>query len=217
MKILLVPALVIISGTSAIAQIKKGAVLLGGQLGFSSSSINSNDVNTVQQQSSKGFSITPALGKAVRENLVVGADISYVYSKYTITNSVLDKSNSYGIGFFVRKYKELGKGFYLFGQARAGGSYFKKDHIDHYTPQAVSTASKGYDIQLGVYPGVAYSASRRFQLEAGFNNLGYVRYSHSRQTPNTNLSASNTYNNFSLGSSLSDFAGFTVGFRVLLN
>jgi len=215
MKILLVPALLVVSGASAIAQIKKGALFLGGQLSFKSSSIKSNDVNTGENV--KSFSIMPAAGKAIRENLVLGADVSYQYSENGLVNPKITKSNLYGIGFFVRKYRQLGKGFYLFGQARAGGAYSTKEYTDYFPQQPFGTSLHGYDLQLGVYPGVAYAAGRRFQLEAGFNNVGYVNYSHSRATAGSNPAGSHSYDNFSLGSSLSDSGGFTVGFRVLLN
>jgi outer membrane receptor for ferrienterochelin and colicin len=94
---------------------------------------------------------------------------------------------------------------------RAGGTY-NSGEIHDFISSVNSKISKGYDIQIAVYPGLAYNVSKKLQLEAGFNNLGYLQFSHSKQTA-TNWSA--VTNNFSAGSSLSNFSGLTVGFRIL--
>jgi hypothetical protein len=117
---------------------------------------------------------------------------------------------------FLRKYKELGKGFYLFGQARAGGYYDNRDFNSTQFPSSSNTI-KGYSIQLAVYPGLAYGISKKFQLETGFNNLAYLQFDHSKATYPGNTSPTSISNGVSLGSSLSNFSGLTIGFRVLLN
>jgi hypothetical protein len=212
-KILLGFFSVIIIAFSAEAQIKKGAVLLGGQLSFFAQ--NTKDASGGPAiGKSNGINIMPAFGKAVRENLIIGADISFAHSKYQPYFNYTQKNSVYGLGFFVRSYKELGKGFYLFGQARAGGSYTKQ-HITDIQQPASNSDTKGYGIQLAVYPGIAYSISKRLQLESGFNNLAYVQYDHRKEVRNGNPSA--VTDDFSIGTSLSNFSGLTIGFRVLLN
>jgi hypothetical protein len=74
----------------------------------------------------------------------------------------------------------LGKGFYLFVQGRAGGTYNRREIYDLIS-SVNSTISKGYDIQIAVYPGLAYNVSKKLQIEAGFNNPGYLQFSHSKQ------------------------------------
>jgi hypothetical protein len=210
-RLLLIIVLFVIAA-SANAQIQKGAIVLGGQLGFSSQSSKST------QNTSKtiGFGISPAFGKAIKENLVIGGDINYSYNKNEPGVAVVQKSNSYGLGFFVRKYKELGKGFYLFGQTRLGGSYQKQTTKNNVQPSG-NVETKGSFFQLAIYPGLAYSISKKLQLEAGFNNLGYIQYDHSKQTYGPTPNDSIKTNSFSLGSSLSNFSGLTIGFRVVLN
>ncbi len=199
------------------AQIKKGAVLLGGELGFSTSTSTRDQANpAVQDTKSTAVVFSPAIGKAVKENLVVGVDLSLSYSKNQNIYSVEQKAYLYGAGFFVRRYKELGKGFYLFGQAWAGGYYNHQKDGDPSQPQSY-TLNKGFTIQVGLYPGIAYSLSNKFQLETGFNNLAFVQFTHSDNTISPYTGEHTVLNGFSLGSSLSNAAALTIGFRYLIN
>lgn len=206
-KILPVLFLMLLTFCSVHAQIKKGATLLGGQLGFSSTTIDYPSTPGPSTKNSS-FSVSPAFGKAVQENLVIGADVNFEYVKFDNQNIDVHKTTVYGLGVFIRQYKELGKGFYLFGQARIGGNYMR---FDQSAPQIPSTVQKSYNVQLSFYPGIAYSATRKLQLEAGLNNMVAIQYNHS-----SNLTTKS--NAFSLNTSLnSAMAGFTIGFRVLLN
>lgn len=207
-KILLV--IIICTVASAVdAQIKKGAIFLGGQLGLSTQS-SKNDIPNSESKST-GFNISPAFGKAIKENLVIGGDISFGYNKNESSNT--QKTYSYGVGFFVRQYKNLAKDFYLFVQSRLGASYSKSTARDNGQPLN-NIDNKGFIVQAAIYPGIAYGVSKKIQLEGGLNNLAYIQYNHSNQTSSNSSFKTNA---FSLGSSLSNFAGLTVGFRVLLN
>lgn len=213
-KILPVLISAVIITAAADAQIKKGAILLGGQLGFS---IQKTQTQNFPDTKNSGINISPAFGKAVKDNLVTGVDIFIGYNKYqNIYSSDRQTQNDYGLGFFVRKYKELGKGFYLFGQARAGGYYNSRDYTSTQVPGSSNTM-KGYSVQLAVYPGLSYAISKKFQLETGFNNLAYLQFDHSKAIHAGNTSPSSISNGFSLGTSLSNFSGLTIGFRFLLN
>jgi hypothetical protein len=152
----------------------------------------------------------------VKDNLIIGGGIIFTYGKSESHNTYAQQVNGYGIGFFVRRYKELGKGFYVFGQTRAGVSYNKQQNNDGQVP-VTNYTGKGYGVQIAVYPGVAYTVGKRLQLEAGFNNLAYIQFDHLATTYNGTVNPSSKTNNFSLGSSLSNFSGITIGFRVLLN
>ena len=200
--------------TAVNAQIKKGGLLLGGQLSFSSQK-NESTAPNAYATTNNSFFISPAFGRAIRENLIIGFDLLYSHGKYQATPNVRQLSDSYGAGFFIRKYKELGKGFYLFGQARAGGSY-NRQHYTDFIQGGNNSSAKGFTAQLGIYPGVAYAVSKKMQLEAGFSNLAAIRYEYLKQTPSGNT-ATYTSSNFSFSSSLSSFAGPTIGFQVLLN
>ncbi|MHA4808011.1 hypothetical protein ACX0G9_07885 [Flavitalea flava] len=207
---------------SAAAQIKKGVTLLGGDINFNSSKSNSTDPvnNSTFKQTGGGFS--PSFGKAIQDNLIAGFDLSWSGVKTTqdqgATSSVV-KSNNYGAGFFLRKYKTLGSGFSLFLQGRLGGYYNKQSNEG--STQLYNSEGKGYTINLGFYPGVAYLLGKHVQLEAGFQNLGLIGYTHSKTTvtsPANNSISSSTSDNFSLSSGFgSSLNNFTAGLRFLLD
>lgn len=199
---------------TANAQIKKGALLLGGQFSFSSQK-SEGSLSNSYYSSNNSFIVSPAIARAVKENLFVGFDLAYIHAKYQANINAKQLSDGYGAGFFVRRYKALGKGFYLFGQARAGGAYNRQKYTDQVQANNSSVAN-GFTAQLGIYPGVSYAVSKRMQVEAGFSNLAALRYEHLKQTYAGNGSTY-TSNNFSFSSSLSSFAGPTIGFQVLLN
>src|SRR5215213_1376453 len=101
--------------SSVNAQITKGSIFLGGDIGASTQ--KSESMSVLNKQS--GFSISPVVGKAIRENLVFGIELSYAFSKTQYTDQE-QKINSYGSGIFLRKYKPIGKsGFYIFLHGRA--------------------------------------------------------------------------------------------------
>jgi len=187
------------------AQIKKGTVLLGGQIGFNAQKSNPSFAD------GNAFFISPVFGQAIKDNLIVGVSATYSQRHYDYNPGTYNL-HSYGLGFFIRQYKELGKGFYLFGEAGAGGNYYKEkqdlpNNISNYTNHVSS-------FRVSLYPGVAYAATRRLHIEAGFSNLALLEYNHNRKEVAGN--ADQTGNSFNFTSSLSSNAGFTFGFRVLL-
>jgi hypothetical protein len=211
-KILLAAFIGLIVATQSNAQIKKGAILLGGQLGFSYSDNNSGVGDDTKTTS---FNFSPAVGKAIKENLVIGVDLNFVAGSSKTGSSSQTSPKTYGAGFFARQYKNLGKGFYFFGQGRAGFNYNQTTSTYNNTIPPVSQNYTGYNIGLTVYPGVSYAVSNKFQLEMALNNLAYLQYTHSKQTETYNPDIKS--DNFQLGSSLSSLSGLVIGFRFLLN
>src|ERR1700759_5458109 len=126
-RILLTVTLFISSSLIVNAQFKKNDVLLGSQLSYSYNSsstiVPSGYYNSSDQKMNYG-NITISLGKSLNENTIVGIDLSYIPSS---SNSYLGngpspvnyQSNGYSAGIFFRKYKSLGKDFFLFGQGTA--------------------------------------------------------------------------------------------------
>lgn len=197
------------------AQIKKGATLLGGQFLFST---DKSSVPTVTNPYSSGWvTVAPTFGKAIREDLVLGGELSFGYNKTKYQGSAYQetRSNSYGAHVFIRRYRTLGKGFFLFGEARTGMAY---NHFRYLSPQSPSLeyTQQGIAADISVYPGLAYALTNKLQVEAGFSNLGLIRYSH-LSTSGTANSAGGTSDSFTFSSSLSSNAGLTFGFRILLN
>lgn len=188
------------------AQINKGTSMVGGSIYYNQQKTeqNNNVVNQFTKRSELG--IVPSYGFAVKDNLIVGADISYTNTTYengTNNNSNKTKNNGFGIGVFARPYRNLGSsGFYLYAQGRLGAGFSKESSSD----------LKGFDIGLGINPGVAYAVTPKMHIETGLNNLFYAGYSSSKTTNGANTYKSSGFNaNIGLGSSTQ----WTVGVKFL--
>lgn len=211
------------------AQIKKGTILLGGNLMFYTQKTTPDNPLQDYHTTQTNLSLNPSVGIAVKDNLLKGFELSYsnkrdeqAYPQGNYFTSSKIYVNNYGAGFFLRRYKYLGGRFYIFMQGRLGGAYStSKNEYKEQSKPATSTDIKGYNISLGFYPGVSYAITDWLQLETGFQNLVYAQYSHQKQTDQVLTDGTvSTYktNAFSLGTNLSNrLYGFVVGFRILLN
>src|SRR5688572_17217982 len=99
------------------AQINKDAIWLGGHAGYSQSSDKGLSSSVTNKQTS--FNISPAVGTAVKDNLIVGIFATYQNYKSKSGSITNKKENAYGGGLFVRKYIPIVNRLYVFGDARA--------------------------------------------------------------------------------------------------
>ena len=178
MKIILL-AIILFVTIGADAQITKGSHFLGGDVSFASSSYKSNIPNdNCLYTKSSAINFSPTLGFVVSDNKVLGVRLilsSYKYDYNQSTPINHGNGNNIGASFFVRKYLPLGKSFYLFGDASAGGqSNYRKD-ISSNLPD-YSHTEKGYSINATIYPGISYQIKKCLFLEIAFNNLVSVGY-----------------------------------------
>ena len=190
------------------AQIKKGSVLLGGQIYYSNSSNEYSPNQSEQANHNTTFSVS--VGKAFKENSVYGINLSYGnaaynnnYSNNTYYNT---KINSYSAGIFYRKYKTLAKDFYLFGEA--GASYFdSKNTLTDLSGNKLST-TRSTGGQITLTPGISYQLLKKLQVEITIPNIAGVSYSVNDQSTvkQTNFAFNTSLNSFALGN-------LGVGFR----
>ena len=193
------------------AQISKGTVWVGGNVSYNSQKTDFSQ-NTPDYKNNK-LSINPAIGTAVKDNLVVGIRLSYENGK-TENNGALSeiKTHSYGGGVFVRQYFPVITRLYIFGDAGASFTSSKTDdtHIDNNTK--VTTTYKTKLASLGITPGIAFAVTKKFQLETSLNNLLSVAYLNSKSgDPNPVKTTQITGGVFSDGK-----AEFNIGCRFLL-
>ena len=199
------------------AQIQKGTTVLGGNIGFSTQKYDPGSGGIVT--TNQNFNVMPLFAKAIKQNFIVGGDITYgkYLNKQTSPSSAVYKTdnNSYGIGAFIRGYKNLGSsGFYLFLQSRLGASV--TDGKSNYTGNpgpATKNDNNGFDIRLNLYPGVSYAVTPKMHIETGLNDLFQVGYNSSKssgsQIPETKSSG------FSAGIGLASSTIWTVGVKFL--
>lgn len=198
------------------AQITKGSKLLGGNLSFGQSKLDS-DIAQSEIKSST-FNISPSIGIAVKENLIAGVNIGYSTGKQKQVSSnltVLDaKITGFVAGVFIRKYKQLAKSnFYLFGEGALDYSNMKEERKEQMPDQFTT---KTHSVSLSVKPGVSYAVNNRLHLELGLNNLFNAGYTATKQSNNQN---DNTVkqNSFGVSTNITNISNnISVGVRFLL-
>jgi hypothetical protein len=188
-RILLILVIFISSSLIVSAQFKKNNILLGGQLSYGYSSNTYAQPNAsfpINDSKTNSGNITISLGKALNENTLVGIDLTYApssttnYPSYNGNIPLKYHSNAYIAGIFYRKYKSLGKEFYLFGQASAWYNWSDQSGKDSIGEKLISGSSWSTGIDL--YPGIAYRISKHLFLELSIPNLVYIGYSKSNSS-----------------------------------
>lgn len=213
-KIYLLSALVMLT-IASYAQIQKNAVLLGGQLSYSN---NKSDFENLKQKSWNAVAGL-SLGKAIRENTVVGFNLNYAPAKQTYqgTNgdSLITSTNRYSVGVFYRKYKNLGKDFYFFAEGNAAFIYNVSENSKSSAIDYKYTQTGG---SLALTPGFAYQVCKKLQFEVSVPSLVSLQYMHSKNKT-SDVAYNGKSNNFSVNSSLSNIGTLEwlgIGFRLVL-
>jgi hypothetical protein len=200
---------------SAKAQISKGSVWLGGSIGFS---LTENEYeNSTTESKTRTYSVLPAVGIAVKDNLIVGIGLSHTNKKtenfgYTKTG----KEKTYGGGVFIRQYVPIINKLYIFGEASAAFRSFEANEELTYNSPPLKTNTKGWDGSLALTPGLALGINKKIQLETGFNSLFSAVYS-KRTTDFNEQSPDVTQKNFSTGIALDNESLFYIGVRFLIS
>lgn len=202
----------IISTTIASAQITKGSTLLGGNISYASQKYEYSNGNTTQEQSL--YTVGLNYGKAIKQNLLVGGGFNYGHSESEIGNTPNPKTNIYEAQVFLRKYFQLGKIIYVYGEPALtyGQSKTKEEHNTDYR-----TENTGWSATLDLTPGLAFALTPKFHLEIGLNDLVYIGYGQQENKTFAlgNVSSSKT-TNFGFHTALNSTTSFNVGFRFLL-
>jgi hypothetical protein len=200
------------------AQITKGSFFLGGNIGAGSqrSTYTSPNYQPYDTRTTT-INLNPSFGIAIKDNTVAGISLGFGHTFYNFKdslNSQDQKNNTYGGGFYLRKYLPLGKGFYLFGEGDALYSYSNSVN----SPDGNSrTITKNSSAGIYFYPGVSYTVSKHFQLEIGLNNLVSINYSNYLYEYSYQSQVTSTKSNgLSFSTNFNTSAPFNVGFRIVL-
>lgn len=198
----------------ASAQIGKGSVLLGGNISGYFNKYKSSNSN--YNPDHNGFSVSPSVGIATKENNVWGITGNYDINTNSTSSPGQYQSTAFGAGIFYRKHITLGKGFYLFGHASAGYSKYKSNlNEDGILRDRTETTNQS--IGINAHPGITYTVSNRMHLEVGLNSLLYLGYDNEKNIRTSPSGESNyTRKSFSLRTNLSSANPLSVGFRFVL-
>jgi hypothetical protein len=201
------------------AQINKGAIMIGGNVGYSEQSGKSSGALVTTKMES--WNVNPSFGKAIKDNLVLGLDINYGHSHYDNGDPSYDNgTNNYKAGVFLRRYKPIGNNFYLFIQSMFSVSYthgtasYQNGNNIPYTHDD----NKEFGLAFQIYPGISYAINRKWQLETGLPNFLSAAYNHSKDVvSNTGQpDQSSSGHSFQISSSLTGSNQFTVGVRYFI-
>lgn len=164
------------------AQITKGSIYLGGSIG--ASHVKQEVDNSTTEGKRSSILINPAVGIAVKDNLIVGIDFDYSNSSSKKFLNYGDyKTTDWATGIFIRKYVPLVKRLYFFGQSNL--------NYNHYKYEVPSTTSSYFSktvqntIEASFYPGLAFNVSKSFFIETTFPALVQIGYTRSTNTNNS--------------------------------
>ena len=214
-RIILSIIILISISTVANAQFTKGSAVLGGTFSFGSNK-NMSDVTPEKSSTSSG-SFNVSLGKAIRENSLLGIFITYQYNSREYNMGYApgkDNSNGYGIGLFYRIYKNLGKEFYLFGEV--GGGYQGSGSNSYDSSGNKTSTGNTYGGQIYLYPGVAYKVSRKFFIELSIPQLFNAAYSHGNTKSGGVNSSSSDFFYVDANLNSNPLSNIGIGFRLVL-
>jgi len=201
---------------SSYAQIEKGKTFIGGSIGFGNSK---NETSATSYSKNGSWNISPQIGKAVKQNLIVGIQLSAGGNSSESTGFAgisKNTSGNYGLGFFARKYYPVANKFMLFGEGRIGGNILTGDSK---IGDVKITESNGWGINLNIAPGIAYNVSKKLWIEAALTNLFNAGYSSAtnKQLANGGQPASESKNtSFNANASISGLQDFGIGVRWIL-
>ncbi|MEO7394211.1 MAG: hypothetical protein ABIU11_04665 [Chitinophagaceae bacterium] len=190
------------------AQIKAARTLLGGSISYYNTS----------NPTIESFYTNLQLGKAIKDNTVIGIIGSYSSNNYNSNIVSPNKTKSYSAGIFYRKYAALANNFYFFGEIDASYSYSK--NILQYYNNNQPLSSKSVGGVLSFVPGISYSVWKRLQMELSIPSLASLSYSRvttidNSLPPSVLPQKRDTYAaNVNLNSNV--LSSFAIGFKFLL-
>jgi len=204
--------IIILTFVSLQAQIKKGSIFLGGDLGGATQKIKSADTTYGSQNV---FYLSPVFGKAIKDNLIVGGYLNFSFFENNYISGSSNEYKSYGGGAFLRKYKSISNsGLFVFVQGNLGYS-FDQSKTGGQVPWP-SDDTRRNTFYVSAYPGLSYKLSRKLHLETGFNNLIRVAYTHEKRVIGSPTNSIFKSNGIILNSSLNNFSSLYLGFRLLI-
>lgn len=164
-KMIVVAVLGLIGTQFANAQVKKGNILLGGTVSFSSETEKQEGVDGKNSYTS--FGISPKVGYAVSDKWVVGVFANTEFYNQKDAADVKTKTNLIAPGIFVRNYHNIGESkFAFFGEANVSYGFGSSETADVKT-------SKRTEIDANILPGITYFVTKRFMVEGVFGGINF--------------------------------------------
>ncbi|MDX5339964.1 MAG: PorT family protein [Cyclobacteriaceae bacterium] len=206
---------------TAFGQLEKGTILLGGGLGYSSTSSQSEeDVAVAREFTNSAFNISPEVGYFFKPKWVLGLSLpisgsnqktTSVSSSGSETLQNESNSNSIGIAPFVRKYISMSEVFSFFLQARMGYYQSRSEFTNFSASPNTSTNTQSKEFAFDATAGMAYFPKKWLGINLSVSPLSYS--SGSSQLENGQSSLDQKSSGFSLGL---DTSAITLGVNFFL-
>ncbi len=174
----------------------RGTWMAGGSASFSTSSFDNYSILLIEGVTSENYSfdVTPVISYSIFDNSAIGFKVKYGRSNYMIDNAALNLtvgdtsvnlsmedysalSHSYSAIAMWRQYIPLGNdmrfALYCDFQAEAGGFQSRFEMGEPVT----GTFSKGWNVGVGVTPGIVAFATNRvaFDVSVGVMGISYTK------------------------------------------
>jgi outer membrane protein W len=187
--------------------IKAGTIQLGGNVGYSHSSVDSPVSSGAypikRTEINNQFILAPSVGFFVADNLAIGVNGVYQINEYkygqTQGNTAFDqKAKQWRLGAFVQYYKMVSEQFGFTGTLGAGYQYFN----EYFSYGSDNTATKG--VYANLTPSIVFFPIPKLAIGA---SIGGLNYSYANYKSPSSASAPDTYesSNFAANFGLSQF------------
>ncbi|QSW90799.1 porin family protein [Flavobacterium endoglycinae] len=169
---------------------QKGTILVGGNIGYSSETVDYN----VGETKSNEFSFSPKVGYQFNDNWTVGGEFTVASSKNDQGVNEY-KTNSSKFGAFVRYSVPLSQTFAVFADLGAGfQNLTEKDYVgNNYTK------SKADGMYIGVTPALFINMKKGFGLNFSIGGLSYDQLSYDNNGPDVSRFNFNFGQTFNIG------------------
>jgi hypothetical protein len=193
------------------AQIKEGSILVGGQVYYANTILKTSNGQTTQKQNNGVIDLS--LGKAIKDNAVIGIHLEFAPGSTANNGSIIykTKSTGYGAGVFYRQYKTLAKDFYFFIEADVNYFYGKVTTVD--TAGNKYQITTGSTVQLSLAPGISYKVLKNLHLEVTIPQIISAQYTVNKASGQTQVTSQNIVFNTNLNASTLN--NLSVGFRLI--
>jgi Outer membrane protein beta-barrel domain len=148
------------------AQTEKGKIILGGNVGISSSKTDG------APKSDFSFSVVPNVGYFVGNNIAIGTGVGYTYDKSVSTH---EQNEAFVVAPFGRYYVNLSDQFKFFGHLAVPMAFGTEKIVNNNGDTGAKVASTTL-IGVNLAPGFAFFPTKKVGIEFSVNGLSYANY-----------------------------------------
>lgn len=221
-RFLAVLPMVLLLSFTAFAQLEKGTILLGGGVGYSSStSLAESYVATDREFTNSTFNFSPDFGFFFQPKWVVGLSLPISGSNQktsslstsgseTLQNE--STSNSFGLAPFVRKYFSVSEAFSFYAQAKVGFYQFKSESINYSTSGNSTNTSESSGVGFNATAGMSYFPKNWLGINLSVSPLSFSTGSSQQESSESSLDQESSGFSFGL-----DTSAITLGVNFFLS